>query len=311
MKPKETGRANNYKNQITDFSAEVCHLPGVQSDNALDCLAWQLVDSVRRIEYCQHVAISAHHPDRMNPHSDLFDPLKAAVLQNRQGNSDEAYWLVFLATHFGKHHLDGWLLVKDVYGKLGGPGLWSWDQIIQNPESFRTWLAANQTNLQNRRFSNHRKFESLKAHSSRGTADVFESYVKWVSPPRTHQAMIQHAHLQVGQNPKDCFNYLYKSMKTVKRFGRLGRFDLLTMLGKLGISPIEPDSAYLWHNATGPLLGARLLFGTQRNGAVFSARTLDTKLLNLDAHLNVGMQALEDALCNWQKSPRAFRSFRG
>jgi len=27
--------------------------------------------------------------------------------------------------------------------------------------------------------------------------------------------------------------------------------------------------------------------------------------------LNVGMQVLEDSLCNWQKSPRQFVHFRG
>jgi hypothetical protein len=34
----------------------------------------------------------------------LFDPLKAAVLHYRRGRVDEAYWLVFLAVHFGKAH---------------------------------------------------------------------------------------------------------------------------------------------------------------------------------------------------------------
>lgn len=99
-------------------------------------------------------------------------------------------------------------------------------------------------------------------------------------------------------------------MDRVHRFGRLGRFDYLTMLGKLGIAPIEPGSAYLWHNATGPLAGARLLFGGATS-ARLGARTLDARLEELDRHLEVGMQTLEDALCNWQKRPAEFVLFRG
>ena len=41
-------------------------------------------------------------------------------------------------------------------------------------------------------------------------------------------------------------------MDTVQRFGRLGKFDFLTMLGKLGIAPIEPGITFL-KGATGPL----------------------------------------------------------
>jgi len=122
--------------------------------------------------------------------------------------------------------------------------------------------------------------------------------------------MVKGIHKKIGQNPKEVFDFMYRSMDAVARFGRLGRFDFLTMLEKLGIAPIEPGSAYLWHNATGPLLGAKLLFEGDAS-ATISARQLDTKLQKLDEHLKVGMQTLEDALCNWQKSPGKFISFRG
>ena len=92
-------------------------------------------------------------------------------------------------------------------------------------------------------------------------------------------------------------------------FGRLGKFDFLTMLGKLGVAPIEPGSAYLV-GATGPLQGARLLFANDPKAKV-GPRELDARLTKLDSYLSVGMQVLEDSLCNWQKSPRRFVSFRG
>jgi hypothetical protein len=98
-------------------------------------------------------------------------------------------------------------------------------------------------------------------------------------------------------------------MSSVRRFGRIAKFDYLTMLGKLGLAPIEPGSAYLGE-ATGPKRGAQLLFQGSLNAKV-PTRDLDTWLNELEEALGVGMQVLEDAICNWQKSPRRFVHFRG
>jgi len=89
----------------------------------------------------------------------------------------------------------------------------------------------------------------------------------------------------------------------------MAKFDYLTMLGKLGLAGIEPGSAYL-EGATGPLRGARLLLGGSVTAAL-SAPTLDGWLVQLGTDLNVGMQVLEDSLCNWQKTPGKFVPFRG
>jgi hypothetical protein len=98
-------------------------------------------------------------------------------------------------------------------------------------------------------------------------------------------------------------------MFAVKRFGRLATFDFLAMLGKLGVAPIEPGSAYL-AEATGPLKGAKLLvFGDTEAKA--DPQHLEEILDALDVELKVGKQVLEDALCNWQKTPERFVLFRG
>lgn len=120
---------------------------------------------------------------------------------------------------------------------------------------------------------------------------------------------MREVHTIVGQHPRDAFGYLYSSMTSVRRFGRLAKFDYLTMLDKLGLAPIEAGSAYL-AEATGPLRGARLLFAGSPDARV-NGRSLDDQLVRLDEFLGVGMQALEDAICNWQKSPGKFISFRG
>ena len=309
MKPSEKARGERRTAALTAYDSDVTPLPGIKPLGYLEVLVEQLVESLRRIEFVHHIRDSTISTKRSDPSQDIFDPLRSAVLHLRNGNLDEAYWLVFLATHFGKS-ASGWALVRDIYGRLGHGKLWNWKSISADPASFRHWLRDNQERLEGRRFSNHRKFESLKADSKKGTAEVLESYVRWVMKYGSHGEMVRTIHKEIGQNPRDAFDFMYRSMDEVLRFGRLGRFDYLTMLGKLGISPIEPGSAYLWHNASGPLAGAKLLFLGDAD-SVYQARRLDRQLEELDKQLKVGMQTLEDALCNWQKSPGRFISFRG
>src|SRR5204863_9574632 len=119
------------------------------------------------------------------------------------------------------------------------------------------------------------------------------------------QEMIAQAANQGGNDPKNTFDVLYNSMDAVVRFGRLAKFDYLTMLGKLGLANIIPGSPYL-EGSSGPRKGAALLFGGNS-----SVETLDASVVDLDQELHVGMQVLEDGLCNWQKSPDKFVPFRG
>ena len=94
------------------------------------------------------------------------------------------------------------------------------------------------------------------------------------------------------------------------RFGRTGKFDFLTMVGKIGLLDIAPPSAYMVHG-TGPVRGARLLFIGAVDNEAHSKKKLDVLSAELDKTLDVGMQVIEDSLCNWQKSPGKYLSFRG
>jgi hypothetical protein len=101
---------------------------------------------------------------------------------------------------------------------------------------------------------------------------------------------------------------LYRSVLQVRRFGRTGAFDYCATISKLGLAAIEPGMAGLV-GATGPLDGARLL--VLEPGQRGRTRALEAALAPLQAELGVGFDALEDALCNWQKSPDEFKPFRG
>lgn len=314
MSPRDRARARQLAQTVTHYQAKAGPLPGLADAGHLDTLVAQLIDSLRRVEFGHHIRDARHDPARMDPACDIFDPLRAAVLHDRRGEPDEAWWLVFLGTHFGKHAVDGWRLTRDIYGKLGQGGLWDWATISRDASGFQAWLATNEDTLRgadgiSRRFSNHRKYESLKAISDNGTAVVLASYVDWVAPPRTHSDIVRELHRAVGQDPHAVFAALYSSMGTVQRFGRLAKFDFLTMLGKLGIAPIEPGSTFL-KGATGPLAGGRMLFGGMRN-ANLSERELEVRLVEFGQKTGLGAQVLEDALCNWQKSPGTYLRFRG
>lgn len=285
-------------------------LPGIQNPAPRTAFIEQVLESIHRIQYFPAIRARAISPLRIDPSNDLFDPLKGALLMHQQGKVDEAFWLAFLAVHFGKHLNAGWLTTRQVYGQLGNGNLWDWNTTSQNPVGFRNWLSANHQNIV-RRVGNHRKYLSLNANSPTGTGAAIESYVNWVGPARSHHALIQDAHVNVGQNPRATFEYLYNSMDAVASYGRLGKFDFLTMVAKLGLAPIEPGSTYM-HGATGPVPGAKLLFGGSTT-ANLNLTDLDEWLIDLEAYLNqpLGMQVLEDSLCNWQKSPNQFVAFRG
>lgn len=304
MWPKRAVRLAQLEAGLLQFSKSDTPLIGVKDRLARQTLATQMIASLRRIDYTAILKNRHIDPDRADPESELFDPERAAILHARNGDFDEAIWLIFLSVHFGKHGKHGWLMLRDVYSGLG-TGLWTWARVSAQPQAFRKWLRANRTRIRGA-FGNHRKYETIDADSKSSSALVIESFVKLCQPsPSGYFAALTRA---TGNDPKEIFDAAYRGL-TIARFGRLAKFDFLALLGRLDLAPVQPGSAYL-HNATGPLRGARLLVDGNPKSAT-SAADLDRILQRLDQVLNVGMQVMEDAICNWQKSPHEFLHFRG
>ena len=90
------------------------------------------------------------------------------------------------------------------------------------------------------------------------------TYVNWVMAHGRHQALFDEAASAARHDPRATFDRLYRSMKAVASFGRVARFDYLTMIGKLGLAAIEPGSTYMT-GSTGPLDGARFRFGARNH----------------------------------------------
>ncbi|MBZ5523719.1 MAG: hypothetical protein LAP21_15905 [Acidobacteriia bacterium] len=254
MKPRDRELALRLQDGLLSFAREKRALPGIRAAAKRNAFLEQILESIHRVKFIAAVRKQKLSDRRLDPSDELFDPLKAAILHQRKGNVEEAFWLVFLFVHFGKHTRAGWRYAREVYGRLGS-GRWDWKRTSANPEEFCAWLDAHQDDLKgdgvSRGFGNHRKYESLSGSSPNGTGAAVKSYVGWINPPRTHQELMKEALDRVGGDPRRGFDDIYRSMKAVTRFGRTARFDYLTMVGKLGLAPIEPGSPYL-QGSTGP-----------------------------------------------------------
>lgn len=294
--------------RIGQIDQQLGPLPGIATPQRIRCWAQQIVSSLRRISYTETLLARAVSPQRCNPQSEIFDPVRGAIHFNRTGQLDEAVWLTFVLTHFGKHELNEWEFPKNIYGSFGAGPTWTLQEYGANPVAFENMLAENAGNLSPARFSNHRKFQSKKPQA---IARTFQTYYAWHTEFGNFRDRMIATHASVGQEPTAAFDELYKSMKGVFGFGsgRLGRFDFLSMLGKLQLAPIEPGSVYL-DKATGPLAGARLLFFGDREHGI-TGKALESRVDGLDNFLGVGKQVIEDSLCNWQKSPDVYEYFRG
>jgi Alpha-glutamyl/putrescinyl thymine pyrophosphorylase clade 3 len=310
MRPIDIKLGKEIEQKLVAFD-QVYPMPGIRVKVNRECFIEQIIDSIRRIKYVNLIRDKNLDKSYTNPENSFFDPLKAASWHRKHGNLDEAFWLIFLAIHFGKNKATRWELVRNVY-KGDGNGLnWTWKKTTKETAVFRNWLHANNRQLKKTgNFGNHRKYESLNALGSNGTGEAIETYINWVGLAHDHMALILGTQEGHEYNRRTLFNLLYNSMDSVIRFGRTAKFDYLTMVGKLGLYDIEPDSTYMV-GSTGPYAGANLLFSNSLNQ--MTKFSLDQLLIKFENHLGIyfGMQVLEDALCNWQKSPQKYIHFTG
>ncbi|MCY9846603.1 hypothetical protein [Pectobacterium jejuense] len=301
---------------LQQFDHNEYPLQGLQSNAHYTTFAMQLIDSMRRILYVEATYGGEKHvtPLRAEPNSEYFDPLLAARIHHEQGNYDEACWLIFLFTHFGKSIKTNWQLCRDIYGGLGSR-TWTWQSVTQDFPAFERWFKEvspelTRTSIQ-RQYGNHRKYETLKSSSGRSIPRVFRSYIEFVGRTCSHEARFAEA-ASVAPTPEALFELLYSNMRSVISFGRTAKFDYLTMLRKTNLLNIQPGHLFLT-GSTGPIKGSRLLFSNNRDFGD-SVTVLNEKLAALSEILPLQylrMQVLEDALCNWQKSPSSYEYFGG
>jgi hypothetical protein len=294
-------RALALEAQLLVFHQNNMPLPGVVPHENMLAFVWQLIDSIQRVSYVHAIRTRPISAERGDPRSPYFDPIRAAVAA---GQTEEAFWLVFLATHCGHNLRTKWQLAAELYGAYEAAP-WTWVRVLNDPAAYADWVEDHHHSFIGK-FGNHRKYESLKP-GPKGTGAVARSYINWITGFGSHAGMVAQA--QALGNARRAFSVLYEQMRAVLRFGRTGRFDYLTMLSKVGLTNIEADSTYM-NEATGPKRGARLLFDGRIDSST-GAGVLEARVAALEQSLGVGMQVMEDAMCNWQKSPNLYKPFRG
>jgi len=285
---------------LVAFEADHGGLPGLVDDETRASLLEQVVASRRRKAYLAYVRNAELQEVSADPTSTLFDPMRAAVLHHRRGEVDEALWMLFLSTHLGRHRTWRWSYARLVYAGDGQP--WTWDRLARDVVGFRDWLEIAQAQIRPQgAFGNHRKREHLSGWGLNGTGAVVGSYVDWIGEPPVHSNR-----LPVGGASPRPFGDLHASLAAVRRFGRLARFDYLSTGVHLGLLNSQVDRLYL-AGSSGPKMGAKLLLGDP----LLPVAQLEAQAMALGVALGISGDVLEDALCNWQKNPGAFRSFRG
>lgn len=312
MKKKVENLRNRLSQGIADCVQNDFALPGLNDPQHQHVFIRQLIDSVRRVEFVRVITHRDIHPDRANGLSLAFDPIRASRLRQQQGDFDEACWLAFLFVHFGRHPVSEFRYVREVYSALGQRTPWTFGAVKADVAGMKAWLDQNEEYLRRgsrRGFGNHRKYLSLSGTKDNGTGHAFETYVNWVGASGDHANLFGLALAESNYDPAQAFEKLYKSMQSVASFGRIGRFDYLTMIQKLGLANIKPGRPYLEASTNGPNKGARLIF--EGGAKQLSLAELERRTQVLGAYMGVGMQEMEDALCNWGKDPGNYKYFRG
>ncbi len=190
----------------------------------------------------------------------------------------------------------------EIFGGIDGIP-WSWERVVNSFDEFSRWVSKFHQELGSLRscagFGNHRKYESLGRVSR-----AARSYIKWVEGHGGHAVLLAPA-----SGDGQTFEELYLSLGEVVSFGRTGRFDYLVLLARVGLLNDWPRRPYL-RGATGPLKGARLLVAGDPC-CDLRIDDLESVIIDLSVQLKVGCDVLEDAICNWQKSPLRLVRFRG
>ena len=245
----------------------------------IQTLARQIVDSTNKTAYFNILSQREVSAMRTQPQHVLFDPIRS-VLYYKNQNLDEACWLIFLMVHTGDSTKKNWQFVRELYDVIG-----KWDEI--NFDTMENWLKK----APKFKFGGHRKYESLSQ-----LIDVVFSYQTWV------KKMGGHAHIfnQPFDTPEQRYAWLYQKMR-VFRFGRLAKYDYLGLCALTGVASLKADRCYI-EGSSGPLKGAKRLFGA------YDDDTLNEMTMRLAENLEIGYQEIEDALCNWQKSPQRYKN---
>ena len=104
MRPRDRAEVERIDGALAAYHRNNRPLAGIQVPARRTAFLEQLMESVHRVQYIARGVLTRGDQERqlaaqrLDPNSDLFDPIKGAAIRSREGDLDEACWLVFLFT---------------------------------------------------------------------------------------------------------------------------------------------------------------------------------------------------------------------
>lgn len=266
-------------------------------DKYLSNLASQTFDSIRRIQiykiYRDKAFVAAKNELAFYHTSNPF-----ILAQRPDLNIKDKIWILYLATYFGKSNKSKWVLFNRSSFRVN-QSLITFTQIRKSPEIYYEYL--NSIDLfEGTKFSNHRKYTKKSLNGSKGLINSMNFMIENME--------------EFNRKQKITFSEFYKLSHKIPGFGRLASFDFTSTMAKCELNVEQPLSMYA-NNSTGPLKGLFLLLSVTKNSTshqdqIDLSEKLTCWFLN-NSHIFMVAQVLEDAICNWQKSPIHYERYFG
>lgn len=257
---------------------------------ALAALAFQTKDSIRRIEVYTAYKTRAELADQTGlPYSFSTNPLVLA--QRPSISSLSKLWFLYLATYFGKSKTSKWELSKRAIFR-NAEEIILVEEILEERNSYFNGLEKMDF-FANCNFSNHRKYTKKALLGKNGfinSANYFLNNIYQFNFPEITD-----------------FDYTYNRALKIPLFGRMAAFDYICSLCKCNLNVNEPTSMYLKYS-TGPRAGFRYLLNLcgSEISSIEDVVQFGNELqewFQENTEIFLVAQVLEDAICNWQKSP--------
>lgn len=174
-----------------------------------------------------------------------------AIASLAAGEREEAVWLAYLTTFFGpdERGRDTWRATRLVYSGFRGACL-TFASVRDQRASVARLCRDNEAAFRALPRGNHRKYEPNSADHRQGLISSVDSLVALAA---RHGGLVPL--VTAVASPRDRFERMMHAFQIIS-FGRTGRFDLLVLLGDLGVVELEAPRLFL-KGATGPLKGAR------------------------------------------------------
>ena len=291
---------HDIEQKLREFDTHIYPLPGLESGEALKSFASALCNAIDEVLIASEPLGLVTSGEVFDYDSSKFDPLLTAMWHCNLGKIEEACWLLFLCSYFGKHPKKGWNFLRSVYSAFDGKIPWNWSQVSGRSEEFGNWLLFNQPELKKiRGLGNAYKYYTFDRNKAIEMVAQIQSYIVWVKSKVNHVKLFGDIPDYHAIEPSASFQYCYQEMSVQTALKKSVQFDYLALIGNLGIARIQPGHLYL-NDILLPKRGTKWLFDIKKSDKIpVSELNMRMSLLVNYLELPFGIQIVQKALGKW------------